>query len=86
MGRPEVEIENEITSLKKQLAKQMDESEIPETNALMVFTSDQVEIDAGDSPIPAIKVKQLKDFIRQRAKERLITQAQLAEVKAALPE
>jgi hypothetical protein len=52
----------------------------------MVFTSDQVEIDAGDSPIPAIKVKQLKDFIRQRAKERLITQAQLAEVKAALPE
>jgi hypothetical protein len=86
MGRPEVEIENEITSLKKQLAKQMDESEIPETNALMVFTSDQVEIDAGDSPIPAIKVRQLKDFIRQRAKERLITQAQLAEVKAALPE
>jgi hypothetical protein len=86
MGRPEVEIENEITSLKKQLAKQMDESEIPETIALMVFTSDQVEIDAGDSPIPAIKVKQLKDFIRQRAKERLITQAQLAEVKAALPE
>jgi hypothetical protein len=31
-------------------------------------------------------LKQLKDFMRQKAKEKPINQAQLAAVKAALPE
>lgn len=85
IGRPDIEMEGEIHSLRKSLAKQMEESEIPEINALMVFTSDQVEIEAEDPPIPALKVKQLKDFMRQKAKERPVTQLQLAAVKAALP-
>lgn len=84
IGRPDIEMEGEIHSLRKSLAKQMEESEIPEINALMVFTSDQVEIEAEDPPIPAMKVKQLKDFMRQKAKERPVTQLQLAAVKAAL--
>ncbi|HET9588116.1 MAG TPA: hypothetical protein VFO91_04965 [Anaerolineales bacterium] len=84
IGRPDIEMEGEIHSLRKSFAKQMEESEIPEINALMVFTSDQVEIEAEDPPIPAMKVKQLKDFMRQKAKERPVTQLQLAAVKAAL--
>jgi hypothetical protein len=86
MGRPDIEIDSDINSLKKYLAKQMDESEIPDIKGLIVFTSDQVEIDGEDSPIPALKIKQLKDFMRQKAKEKPITQMQLAGVKAALPE
>jgi hypothetical protein len=86
LGRPDIEIESEIHSLKKYLLKQMDESEIPDIKGLMVFASDQVEIDGEDSPIPALKIKQLKDFMRQKAKEKPITQMQLAGVKAALPE
>jgi hypothetical protein len=86
LGRPDIEIEGEIHSLKKHLLKQMDESEIPDIKGLMVFASDQVEIDGEDSPIPALKIKQLKDFMRQKAKEKPITQMQLAGVKAALPE
>ena len=63
----------------------MDESGIPDIKALMVFTSDQVEIDAENPPIPAIKVKQLKDFLRQKAKEKPISATGLAAVKAILP-
>ena len=87
LGRPDVEIEGEIHSVRKYLAKQMDESEIPGIKALMVFTSDDVQIDVDEKhpPIPAMKVKQLKDFMRQRAKEKPITPMQLAAVKAALP-
>lgn len=70
IGRPDYEIENEIKALKKYLLKHMDESEIPEINALMVFTNETVELDADDSPIPALKVKQVKEFIRQKAKEK----------------
>ena len=73
LGRPDIEIDNEINTLKKYLAKHMDEAEIPEINALMVFTNDDVEIDARGRPFPALKLKQLKDFIRQKVKEKTIS-------------
>jgi hypothetical protein len=72
LGRPDIEINSEINSLKKYLAKHMDESELPEINGLMVFTNDNVEIDGEDSPIPAMKLKQVKEFMRQKAKEKKI--------------
>jgi len=53
---------------------------------MMVFTSDNVEIDAGDSPIPAMKVKEIKEFFRKKGKEKTLSSTQLAVVKAALPE
>ena len=86
VGRPDLEIENETRQLRKMLAKQMDESGIPEINAMLVFTSDDVDIEAAEAPIPALKLKQIKDFFRQRAKEKPIGQTQLAAVRAALPE
>jgi hypothetical protein len=86
LGRPDLEIEGEINAIKKHLAKHMDVSDVPDVKALMVFTSDNIEIEAEDAPIPAMKLKQIKDFFRQRAKEKAIGQMQLAAVKAALPE
>ena len=86
IGRPDMEIENEINSLKKYLAKQMDESDIPEIKPLIVFTSDDIEIDADaqSAPIPTLKVKQLKDFMRQKAKGKVISTETLNKIKAAL--
>lgn len=86
LGRPDYEMEGEVNALRKYLLKQMDESEIPEINAVMAFTYEGTEIDAEEAPVPALKLKQLKEFLRQKAKGRPISQAQLAEVKAALPE
>ena len=86
LGRPEIEVEGEIRSLKKYLLKHMDESEIPGIDALMVFTSDTIEIAADDAPIRALKLKQVKEFMRQKGKEKKISQMQLAAIKAALPE
>jgi hypothetical protein len=86
LGRPDIEVDNEVNGLKKFFAKQMEESQIPEIKPLMIFTNDDVEINAEETPIPAMKLKQVKDFIRQKAKERPVSQVQLAAVKAALPE
>lgn len=86
LGRPDDDIAGEISALKKYLSKQMDAEDIPAINAVMVFTSDGVEINAEDTPVPALKVKQLKEFIRQKGKGKLISQTQLAAVRAALPE
>ncbi len=86
LGRPDIEIDNATLALKKFFGKQMEESEIPEIKPLIIFTNDEVEINAADTPITAMKLKSVKDFIRQKAKERPISQVQLAAVKAALPE
>ena len=84
LGRPDIEIDSEMRSLKKHLAKKMDESEIPEINALMVFTNDNVEIESEDSPVPALKLKQAKEFIRQKAKEKKFPVETLNKLKTAL--
>ena len=84
LGRPDLEINNEINSLKKHLLKEMDESEIPAINAVMVFTNDEAVVEAEGSPFPAIKVKQLKEFIRQKAKEKKLSAETLNKLKAVL--
>lgn len=84
IGRPDIEMDNEINSLKKYLSKKMGESAIPEVNALMVFTDDRVELDAEDAPIPFMRLKQVKEFIRQKAKEKKLSADTLNQLKTAL--
>ncbi|RPI90850.1 MAG: hypothetical protein EHM40_17340 [Chloroflexi bacterium] len=84
LGRPELEIESEIHSLRKYLSKRIEEAEIPEINGLLVFTNDTTELDAEASPIPAMKLKQLKEFMRQKAKEKKVSAETLNPLKTAL--
>jgi hypothetical protein len=84
LGRPDIEIESDISSLRKHLLKKLNESELPEIQALMVFTSDDVEVDADDPPIPAMKLKQVKEFMRQKAKEKKIPAETINQLKTAL--
>ncbi len=84
LGRPDVDISTETTALKKYLGKHMEEQEIPEVQAALVFTNEEADIEAADAPTPTLKIKQLKDFLRQRAKERSISPAEIEKVKAAL--
>lgn len=84
LGRPDIDITSEIDSLRRHLLTHMDESELPEINALMVFTSDNVEIEAEETPVRAIKLKQLKEFIRQKAKEKKFSVETLNKIKSVL--
>lgn len=86
IGRPDLEAESEINSIRKMLAKELEENEIPDINAILVFTTDGVEIEADEAPIPALPIKKLKEFMRNKAKERPITVEELEKVKAVLPE
>lgn len=84
IGRPDIEMDSEVNSLRKFLAKNMDESEIPEINTMMVFTSDDVEIDGEEAPIPAMKLKQVKEYFRQKAKEKVLSTNELNRLKTLL--
>jgi len=84
LGRPDIEIDNEIKALRKYLLKHMEESEIPEINGLMVFTNDDVEVEGEGSPVPAMKLKQLKEFVRQKAKEKKLSAETTNKLKTVL--
>ena len=86
IGRPDMEAEGEINEMRKLLAKSLSENEIPLIQAALIFMNEPVEIQAEGAPIPVMKLKHLKDFLRQRAKERPISQTQLVAVKTALPQ
>ena len=86
IGRPDLEAEAQINSARKLLIKKLETDEIPEVNAILVFTADEIEIEAEDAPIPALPLKKLKDFMRNKTKEKLITAEELDDVKAVLPE
>jgi hypothetical protein len=85
LGRPDVELDSEIQSLKKFLEGHFEESEIPEIQSAMVFTSDTVEIEANDSPITAMKLKQLKEHMRQAAKNRALSAEKIKKILDILP-
>lgn len=84
IGRPDIESESEANNLRKHLAKHMEESAIPEIKTVIVFTNDEVEIDAEDAPIPTMKLKQLKEFFRQQAKEKKLSTQVILDIKAVL--
>ncbi|HEY2982003.1 MAG TPA: hypothetical protein VGJ22_12540 [Anaerolineales bacterium] len=86
IGRPDVEAEGEIREVKKFLAKHMDDGEIPDIRAALIFTNAAAEVSAGGAPLPALKLKQLKDFIRQRAKERPLGALTLERLKTEFAE
>ena len=86
IGRPDLEAEAEIKSLRKALAKEMEEEEIPEIQAMLVFTAEGVEIEAEDAPTHAMPIKKLKEFMRNKAKGKPITAEELNKVKSVLPE
>jgi hypothetical protein len=80
LGRPDLDSESEVRVLRKYLEKRLDESAIPEIKPILVFTHDQVELEAGDSPVPAIKLKQFKDFMRQHSKNRVLSSERISEI------
>ena len=77
IGRPDIDAEVEVDRLKKFFTKKLDGSYMPEIKSVLVFTSDEVELDAGESPIPAMKMKQLKEFMRQGGKNRSLSNDQI---------
>ena len=84
LGRPELDAENEVRTMQKFFAKKLEESDMPEIKPILVFTTDEVELDAGDSPIAAMKLKQLKEFMRQGGKNRALNSEQIKKLTDVL--
>jgi len=86
IGRPDLELDNQTESLRKYFSKKMEGDEVPEIKGILVFTSDQIEIDDTDAPIPALQIKKLKEFVRQKSKEQTLGTLMLQKITSALPQ
>jgi hypothetical protein len=84
IGSPDLDAEAESAALQKKLAKKMDADQVPPISAVLVFTEASVDLDAGDSPLPTVRLKQLKDFFRQKIKEKALSDEQVEKIKSAL--
>jgi hypothetical protein len=84
IGRPELDAENEVKALQKFFAKKLDGANIPEIKPILVFTTDEVELNAGESPVAALKLKQLKEFMRQGGKNRALNAEQISKITESL--
>ena len=86
MGRPEIESETEIESTKRYLAKLLPEgSEVPQIQSVLVFTSPKVELQVKDAPLPAITPKDLKDFMREKSKDKPMVESIMEKIQGLLP-
>ncbi|MGB8213344.1 MAG: hypothetical protein WCE68_07270 [Anaerolineales bacterium] len=88
IGRPDLESEAEIESARRYLSKMLPEgTELPPIQSLLLFAHPQIELNnLEEAPIPALTPKDLKDFLREKSKEKSISDSMLASLQAALPQ
>jgi len=84
MSRPDLDAGSRAEKLKKALKKVMPEEEIPPINAALVFTSDNAEVLADDTPVKTLHLKKLKPFIRKAAKDNPLKKEEIDAVNEAL--
>jgi hypothetical protein len=86
LGRPDLEVKADIENLTSFFKKTLGEEQtLPQINVAMVFTDEKVVLNADGSPIPAMKIDQFKDFLRNTAKQAQLSPAEIKRVTDILP-
>jgi len=86
LGRPDIEIKADIDNLTDQLKKTLDANQpLPPINVVLVFTDERAVLETESSLIPAIKLDQLKEFIRKNAKQTPLPVAEIKRITTVLP-
>lgn len=89
LGRPDLEIMNEVERVQSFLRKTLSTDDIPQVQAALIFTNEQVEINIDkddETPAATLLLNKLKPFIRKAAKGKPISMEISAEIQQILPE
>ena len=57
-----------------------------QVNTILLFANPKVELKVEDAPLPALTPKDLKDFLREKSKEKAIGELTLSTIRTALPQ
>jgi len=87
LGRPDLETKSEVSLVKSHLTRLLPEGIVlPDINTALLFTNPRVELKVQDAPLPTLTPKDLKDFLRERAKGKPIGERTLDLLRKALPQ
>lgn len=87
IGRPDLESEAEIDSAKRYLKRVLPEgTQVPQVNSLLLFANPKVDLKVEGAPLPALTPKDLKDFLREKSKEKPLGELTLETIRKALPQ
>ncbi len=84
LGRPDLEVQADLDALRNALKKSLGD-DLPPLNAALLFYDPRAEIQADEAPLPTLKIEQLKDFLRKRAKENPFPPEQVKRITDLLP-
>ena len=79
LGRPDLELQGEISGVQKILEKMYGE-EAPPVQAALIFTNEAAELQADGAPVPTLASKKLKEFVRRKAKEKKLSLTKVEEI------
>jgi len=85
LGRPDLETQSDLEALGGALKKSLGE-DLPPLNATLVFFDPRAELQVEDAPHPTMKLDDLKDFLRKKAKENPLPTAQIKKITDLLPQ
>lgn len=83
LGDPARDAQYQLGALVRFLKKRAPELEEVPIGVAIVFTHPQVELQVGDSPIPVVRVKKLKEFLRQTQNRAALPAAAQQQLQAA---
>jgi hypothetical protein len=72
LGNPITDVETETNALKRYLDKHLPGVEVP-LQSVIIFGHDRARLDVNESPVPAMHVKKLKDWLRGAGKGGALT-------------
>lgn len=74
IGRPDLDIEAELRNLNKYINKNLPDADLPDPEAVLIFTNPDADIQIEDAPTPTIPIRKLKEFIRKKAKNKNLSE------------
>jgi hypothetical protein len=86
LGSPINEVEARVSKLQRQLAAHLSEEEMPPVKPIIIFSHKNAQLSVIDPAIPTMQTNQIKSFLRNEGKNRLISagqRGQLAEILGA---
>jgi hypothetical protein len=86
LGRPDLETQTDLESLRAALKKVLPEAELPTLNAVLVFYDPRADLQAENAPLPTLKIQNLKEHLRKAAKQNPLPTAQMQKILQALPQ
>ena len=73
LGRPDLEINGEISAVERFLVNKLESDEMPPIHAALIFTNQTTELMIDDAHIPTLPSRKLKEFIRKSAKDQRLS-------------